>query len=152
MKSKILASGALKTWIVVFQPGDEVASGLSEFARREKLSAGQFSAIGAFQSAVLGYFNYDEKDYDRIELNEQVEVLSLLGDVTLHHGEPKVHAHVVLGKRDGTAWGGHLLKAIVRPTLEVIVSEAPAHLCKQHDPQTGLALIDPTQRCESPTK
>ena len=90
----------------------------------------------------LGYFDWDAKDYKHIPLREQVEVLSLIGDVALDEkGEPKVHAHVVVGRSDGTARGGHLLEAHVRPTLEVILTESPKHLRKQYDPESRLALI-----------
>ncbi len=74
-------------------------------------------------------------------LDEQVELLSLIGDVALKDGQPQVHAQVVVGRSDGTAHGGHLLEARVRPTCELILTESPAHLQKQLDPETGLALI-----------
>ena len=143
MKSKLLQSGPPKTWMVVFQSGEEASEGLLAFARSERLSASHFAAIGAFRTVELGYFDYDKKEYEPIRIEEQVEVLSLLGDITLSDAEPKIHAHVVLGKSNGSAWGGHLMKAIVRPTLEVVITESPSHLCKRHDPATGLALIDP---------
>jgi hypothetical protein len=73
---------------------------------------------------------------------EQVEVLSLNGDIALDGAEPKVHAHTVLGRRDGSTVGGHLLEAHVRPTLEVILVESPGYLRKTCDRETGLALID----------
>ena len=72
---------------------------------------------------------------------EQVEVLSLIGDVALKDDAPQVHAHVVVGRSDGTTLGGHLVEARVRPTLEVILVETPEHLRKEVDPETGLALI-----------
>lgn len=143
MTSKLLSDAAQKTWALVFTAGEEVSAGLLAFARAERLSASQFTAIGAFSEVDLGFFEIEKKDYRKIPIREQVEVLSLLGDVSLSDGEPKVHAHVVLGKRDGTAWGGHLLKAIVQPTLEVILTESPAHLKREHDAATGLALINP---------
>jgi predicted DNA-binding protein with PD1-like motif len=90
---------------------------------------------------VLGFFDLKAKDYRPIPVEEQVEVLSLLGDVALEDGKPKVHAHVVVGDSRGNARGGHLLKAHVRATLEVIVTEAPVHLHRRHDPESGLALI-----------
>ncbi len=90
----------------------------------------------------LGYFDWQKKEYKKIPIAEQVEVLSLIGDVAWKEdGEPEVHAHVVLGKADGTAWGGHLMEAHVRPTLEVILMEAPRHLERRYDPESGLALI-----------
>jgi predicted DNA-binding protein with PD1-like motif len=130
-----------KTFALVFATGDEALEGLTRFAREHDLSAAQFTGIGAFSDVVLGYFDWETKDYVRIPVDEQVEVLSLVGDVASQDGEPAVHAHVVVGGRDGSARGGHLLAAHVRPTLEIVVSESPAHLRKRHDPESGLALI-----------
>lgn len=126
----------------MFDAGDEVMAGLRDFARRSGLTASQFTAIGAFKSAILAFFSFEKGDYKRIPVSEQTEVLSLVGDVTLKEGQPLIHAHVVLGKSDGTAHGGHLMEACVRPTLEVVLTEAPRHLIRKHDPQTGLSLID----------
>jgi len=142
MKSKVLNEGPERTIALIFDKGDEVVSLLQQFARDHNLNASRFSAIGALQSAVLGYFDWDRKDYDRIPVDEQVEVLSLNGDIALDGREPKVHAHAVLGRRDGSCVGGHVLEARVRPTLEVVLVESPGYLRKTCDPETGLALID----------
>ncbi|HET7297337.1 MAG TPA: DUF296 domain-containing protein, partial [Burkholderiales bacterium] len=89
-----------------------------------------------------GYFDWEKKDYERIPVREQTEVLALLGDIAIEgRNVKKVHAHVVLGKRDGSACGGHLLAASVRPTLEVILTESPGYLQRRHDPASGLTLI-----------
>ena len=141
MRAKVLNDDRERTFAIVFDSGDEVTSGLTRFAREQNLSAARFTAIGAFQSAVLGYFDWQKKDYERNPIDDQVEVLALVGDVALANGEPRIHAHVVLGMRDGTARGGHLLEARVRPTLEVILTESPGYLKREFDPESGLALI-----------
>jgi predicted DNA-binding protein with PD1-like motif len=142
VKSKLIHEQAgEKTFAIVFDIGDEAMSGLADFARQNDLGAARITAIGAFQDVVLGYFDWEAKEYKKISVREQVEVLSLMGDVALENGQPKVHAHVVVGRFDGSTRGGHLLEAHVRPTLEVIVTESPAHLHKQFDERTGLALI-----------
>lgn len=141
MRVKQLSRNGDQTFAVIFDTGDEVMAGLQRFAHEHHLGGSHFSAIGAFERATLGYFDWDRKDYRPIAIEEQVEVLSLVGDIAIDEGEPKVHAHVVVGKADGTAHGGHLLKAQVRPTLEVIVVESPEHLRRQFDPASGLALI-----------
>ena len=141
MKSKLIYDGPQRTFVVVFDSGDEVVEHLLAFAREHRLSAAEFTGIGAVSDAVLGYFDWQKKDYERIPVGEQVEVLSLTGNIALAEGEPKLHPHVVVGKADGSAHGGHLLAAHVRPTLEVIVTESPAHLQRRSDPETGLALI-----------
>ena len=141
MRSKILNDQGERTYALVFETGDEPVSLLEKFAVDHKLAAARFTAIGAFSEAVLGYFDWQSRKYQKIPVGEQVEVLSLVGDVALDGERPKVHAHVVLGKRDGSAHGGHLLQAKVRPTLELMLTESPAHLRKRHDPDSGLALI-----------
>jgi uncharacterized protein len=141
MRSKLIYDGPQRTFAVVMETGDEVLSNLLAFARKEKLAAAEITGIGALRGAVLGYFDWQKKEYERIPVEEQVEVLSLTGNVAQGEGEPKLHLHIVLGKRDGTAHGGHLLEGRVRPTLEAIVTESPAHLQRQSDPETGLALI-----------
>ena len=143
MKAKLLETSGARTWALVFDKGDEPVAGLTDFAKREKLGGAHFTAIGAFSEVTLGYFDRAARDYKKIPLREQVEVLSLIGDVALDGREPKVHAHVVVGRADAEARGGHLLEARVWPTLEVVLTESPRHLCKRHDPETGLALIDP---------
>ncbi len=131
-----------KTFALVFDTGDEFMSELTSFAEDNDLSAASLTAIGAFSGATLGYFDMESKAYKKIPVEEQVEVLSLVGDIaTKEDGEPQVHAHVVVGRSDGTTRGGHLLEAHVRPTLEVILVETPKHLRKQTDNETGLALI-----------
>lgn len=141
MKSKLLSDDGERTWALVFDTGDEPISLLTRFAEEHALDAASFTAIGAFSDAVVGYFDWEKKDYLRIPIREQVEVLSLVGDIAASGKQAKIHAHVVLGKRDGSAHGGHLLEARVRPTLEVVLTETPERLVRKHDPETGLALI-----------
>ena len=146
MKTRVLDEQAgERTFVIIFDKDDEARGGLLAFAREHNAASSQFTAIGGFKRAVLGYFDRDKKTYTRIPIDEQVEVLSCIGDIaTKPDGSPEVHAHVVVGRADGTTRGGHLLEGYVWPTLEVIVRDAPEHLHRVHDDETGLALIDPT--------
>ena len=126
---------------LIFQTGDDVKMGILDFVGQQRISAAHFSGIGAFQDAVLGYFDWEKKEYSRIEVNEQVEVVSLIGDIALDKEKPALHAHVVVARRDASTLGGHLLEAHVRPTLEVMLAVSPARLQKYFDPASGLALI-----------
>ena len=142
MRSKILDETAGERSIaLVFDTGEEPVSLLTRFAEQHNISAARFTAIGAFSDVVVAYFDWEKKDYVRIPIREQVEVLALVGDIAIADKKPKLHAHVVLGKRDGTAHGGHLMEARVRPTLEVVLTESASTLARRHDPQSGLALI-----------
>lgn len=145
MQSKLIhdADGQ-QTYAIILSSGDEVSTCLTAFAREAGLQAASFKAIGAFERATLAFFDWEAKSYLPIEVNEQVEVASLTGDVAIGpDGQPALHIHAVLGRRDGSAVAGHLQKAHVRPTLEVILTESPAYLRKKLDPEVGLALIKP---------
>ncbi len=145
MRSKLLHQvGGQRTFVIVLGTGDEAMACLKAFADRERIDAAQLTGIGAFSRAVLGYFDWERKSYLQNSLGEQVEVASLTGDVALGpDGGRALHVHSVLGRRDGSAVAGHLIEGRVRPTLEIVLIESPAHLRKRHDPGSGLALIDP---------
>lgn len=142
MKAKLINEGPERTFALVLETGDEVMAALQRFAEEHGLTASRVSAIGAFERAEVGFFEIDRKDYHRIPVDTQVEVLSLSGDIALDAGKPKLHLHTVLGRRDGSTVGGHLLKATVRPTLEVLLIESPSYLRRVCDPRYGIALID----------
>jgi predicted DNA-binding protein with PD1-like motif len=131
-----------KTFVLVFQTGDELAKGLLQFAVEQRLSAARFEGLGGLSSVRLAWFSWESKKYEpSVTLDEQVELLSLIGDVALRDGKPFVHAHAVISKKDGTAYGGHLLEARIRPTCEIVLTESPTPLEKVVDPESGLALI-----------
>jgi uncharacterized protein len=144
MNSKLLHErDGRRTFAVVMNKGDEVLSSIGAFAKRQRISAAQITAIGALSDVALKYFDWDSNDYRRIPVREQVEVASLIGDVALDpQGEPAIHIHLVVGRKDGSALAGHLGEAHVRPTLEIIIAEQPSYLQKTSDPETGLALIN----------
>lgn len=137
MKSKDLG----ETTVLVFDTGDEVISTLTKFAKDRHITAAHFTAIGAFRDAGLGYFDVETKKYVRNQVDEQVEVVSLSGDIALDGEKPVIHAHGVVAKRDGSTMGGHILEAHVRPTLELMLEKSPVRLQKKLDANSGLALI-----------
>lgn len=131
-----------RTFSLVFAPGEDPTEGIPRFATEEALTSSELTGLGAFSSLTLAYFDWETKEYNPIQVEEQVEVASFLGNLALDdEGEPKLHAHLVVAKADGAALGGHLLSGRVRPTLEIVVTESPAHLRRRHDPETGLPLL-----------
>lgn len=131
-----------KTFVLIFESGDEILTELKRFAEQQGLTGSSFKAIGALSHAKVGWFDWEKKEYEvAAEFDEQVELLSLIGDVAVDAGKPQVHAHMVVGRQDGTAHGGHLMEAVVRPTCELVLTENPTHIQKQFDPKSGLALI-----------
>lgn len=145
MQHKLLhEAGGQRTFVVVLESGEEIVANLQKFAGRENVHAASFTAIGALSDVVLLYFDWETKEYQKIPVKEQVEVASLIGDIADDpHGNTALHIHIVVGTRNGTAKAGHLGEGHVRPTLEVVVTENPAHLRKVKDTESGLALIRP---------
>ncbi len=115
---------------------------LTAFARERGIGAARLHGIGAFADAELGFLDFDRKDYERFRVEEDVEVLSFLGNLSVTDEGPRVHAHVTLGKRDGSAVGGHLFEAHVGATLELFVMVLPGELRRIQDEATGVALLD----------
>jgi uncharacterized protein len=144
VKSKLLhESEGQRTFAIVLAPGEEVCASLLDFAHEHEIGAAAVSAIGALRRATVAFYNPEASEYEPIRIDEQVEVLSLAGDIALGDDhEPRLHLHAAISKRDGSAWGGHLLEAEVRPTLEAIVTESPPPLRRRVDPDSGLALLE----------
>jgi uncharacterized protein len=134
----------LRTFAVVLTTGEEVMSSVLSFATEHQLRGTQLTGIGALSRVVVAFFDWTTRQYRNIPIDEQVEVLSLLGDVTLDQEKRKVHAHIVVGRADASAYGGHLVEGLVRPTLEIILTETPTHLRRRFDRDSGLPLIDPS--------
>ncbi|MCA1398906.1 PPC domain-containing DNA-binding protein [Bradyrhizobium sp. BRP56] len=145
MKSKLVSDApSAQVHVVVLDSGEEAFGALTKFANDAKVTAASLTAIGAFERATVGWFDFASKSYRKIEINEQCEVLCAIGDIaTGDDGKASLHIHIVLGLSDGSTRGGHLLAGIVRPTLEVVVTEAPARLRRRKRPEFGIALIDP---------
>ena len=123
-------------YILVFDKEDDVLATLRAFAEEHGVRGASFVALGAFRSATVAYWNPETKEYEHIAVDEQVEVLSLVGNIG-----SKIHAHVTLGRRDGSAIGGHLIAATVFPTLEMTVTVYDAAIERGTDEETGLSLI-----------
>jgi uncharacterized protein len=143
MKSKLVSKEGERTFILVLDQGEEAFKTITDFANRMKLTGASLTAIGAFKSAKVGWFDFESKQYKPILINEQCEALSIIGDIAQgDDGASSLHVHAVLGMQDGTVRGGHLLEAIVRPTLEVTITETRSHLRRKKRSDLGIALID----------
>jgi len=141
MNFKLLNDDKQKTYAIVLESGEEAMEQILAFANEKKIAASQFTAIGAFSETIVGFFDFSIKDYKKTHFNQQMEVLSLMGDITIFKDEYKIHGHIVLAKEDGSAYGGHLMKGIVHPTLEIILTESPVYLQRKMDKDAGIPLI-----------
>jgi predicted DNA-binding protein with PD1-like motif len=136
-------SGTTRTYAVIFSAGDEIMSGLKEFALKYKVTSAHFTAIGDASSAKYGWYDQSKKMFKIFRINNFSEITSLIGDIATYNGIPVVHAHANFGTEDGTLRGGHLLEAFVSPTLEVMMTVEPGSLYKKLAPEFGILVIDP---------
>jgi uncharacterized protein len=142
MRSRLLNENGLRTHLLVLDAGDEVIGLVERFAHDHRVSAGTVRAIGGFSEATLAFFDPDRRQLVETIVSEQAEVVSLLGDIALNDELPFAHLHVALGLRNGEMRGGHLLRGIVRPTLELVLTESPAYLRRRLDTRLGIPLVD----------
>jgi len=127
--------------VVVLDSGDEVIATLQRFASEHVTTSAFFHGLGAFREATVAWWNPESLQYEDIAVDEQVEVLSIHGNLTRVRDGFKVHAHTVLGKRGGSTIGGHVKRGIVHPTLELYLAITDAAIYRERDEATGLDLI-----------
>ena len=135
-----------KDYVLIFETGDTLMDELERFAEDRNVRAGTILALGAFQEASLAYFAWESKEYEELAVDEQVEVVSLTGNIGREDDDVRLHIHAVLGRRDGSVIAGHLMDAVVRPTLELFIRAYPTTLERAHDAESGLSLIRPSDK------
>jgi len=144
MRSGSLKHGHERTFVLMFEKGDEVVRELEHFAKKNRIAGAQLSAMGAFSDITLACFDWKTNRYKRaVEIRQQVQLVSLVGDIVQAKGQPAVHCFVVVAKQDGAVFGGHLVQAHVRPALEVILIEASQLFQRRYEAEIGLALLRP---------
>lgn len=144
VKVKLLSTnGEVKTYVLVFSPGDEVRSGLNDFAQNYGVKSAYFSGIGDVISAKVGFFDYERKMFRVISLDTS-EITSFAGNMAIFNGKAVAHTHVSVATKDGGVHGGHLLELYVGPTLEVFVIVEPTALYKKLDTRYNAGVIDPS--------
>jgi predicted DNA-binding protein with PD1-like motif len=142
MKSKTIKENANRVFVLILDEGEEAFKTITEFANREKIDGASVTAIGAFSEAKVGWFDLAARKYKPIAVNQQCEVLSLIGDIAQgDDGKASLHLHAVLGLQDGSLRGGHFMSGAVQPTLEVTITETIEHLRRRKRPDLGIALI-----------
>lgn len=126
--------GPQRTHMIFFDPGEECIQGLTDYVTDRGIESASFTAIGGFERTRLGFFNLETRGFDEVAFHEeQVEVLSLSGDIlTSEENVLNVHGHVVVGRRDGTTAGGHLLEGAIDPILIVTLVELESHQLHHH--------------------
>jgi predicted DNA-binding protein with PD1-like motif len=112
-----------RTFRVNFSTGDELMSGMTEFAEKNNLKVSEVRGLGGISSAVVSAYDPEKGAFKRFNIDQKGELLSLQGEITIQNGKPSFHAHVVFVLVDGTVHGGHLVEAHINPVANLFVSE-----------------------------
>ena len=143
MQAQAVVEGPERVIVLILDSGEDAFEAIADFANKERITGASVSAIGAFERAKLGWFDLDAKTYQPITVDQQCEVLSLVGDIAEGDDlKASLHCHAVLGLRDGSVRGGHFMSGVVRPTLEVTIRETVQHLRRKKRADLGIALIE----------
>ncbi len=129
-------------YVIRLETGEEIIDSLKKFVEKEKIEGGFFYGLGAVKDVTLGYFNLEKKEYKEKSFKEDFELTSLVGDVAFSNGKIIVHAHVTLADEDFKTFSGHLGKAIVTATVELVFNLIKGKLLKKPDPKSGLNFLD----------
>jgi|SRR5579875_1971241 len=129
-------------YVLRLMPDEEVMATLLQFVNDERIFGAYFMAFGAFSRVQLRYFDVATRQYRNNEVDRQVEVVSLLGNVSLSDGKPMIHMHATVGDALGHSDSGHIGEGIVRPTLEVFLTQIGGELHRTKDEASGLELLN----------
>ncbi len=138
---EIASQAATRGYVLVFDQGEDVVPVLERFASDADLKSATFYGIGGFSRSTLAYYRLQNKSYDPFEIDEQVELISIAGNISVYQGKPKIHAHCAVAYADGAVRGGHLIAATVRPTLELRLDELPDALRREDSPEFRIPLL-----------
>lgn len=138
MKSVNLSDG----YLVRCDIGEELVSTLAGFAAKNNIQSGTVMGIGAVKNVVLGYFNPTNKEYQRKELDNTYELLSLSGNFARKDNETILHCHAAISDYGFEVFGGHLFSAVVAVTGEFYIRPGGIEVNRAPDKSTGLNLIN----------
>ncbi|GBD34485.1 hypothetical protein HRbin35_00209 [bacterium HR35] len=129
-------------FLLRIEPEEELFTALLNFAKKYKINSGFFYGIGASKKCLIGRYNEKKKDYDWFEIKKQMEIGSLIGNLTLKENHHYLHIHATLGDKSLKAISGHLKELIVFPTCEIMFFAFKNKVKREFDEITNLFLIN----------
>ena len=129
------------TIVLRLELGEEVCESLLGLAEKENIRLAEISGLGASKSFTIGVFKTDEKKYYSNSFEGSFEIVSLVGTLTRQDGKPYLHAHFSAGDDKGHVFGGHLNRAVVNPTAEIIIRLIPGSVGRKFSEEVGINLF-----------
>lgn len=128
--------------VVRLEVGEEVLTSLAELAEREGVTFAEVGGIGAVDEFLVSVYDVKGKKYYDNSFREPLEIVSMSGTVTEREGKPYLHLHASAGRADGSVVGGHLKRAVVSATCEIVLHTAYGRVPRFFDKATGLNLME----------
>mgnify|MGYP004509259631 CR=1 FL=1 len=129
------------TIVARIDKGEEILEKVKEIALKEKIKLANVNALGATNDFTVGVFKTDEKKYYSNEFQGNFEIVSLTGTINTMNGEPYIHIHMSAGNDKGEVYGGHLNKAVVSATCEMVINVIDGAVDRYFDEEIGLNLF-----------
>ncbi|MHA1863452.1 MAG: PPC domain-containing DNA-binding protein [Candidatus Thorarchaeota archaeon] len=131
-----------KVIVARLEPGEDILKSIESIAVNQNLSSGYLSLIGAVSKVHLGYFDLEAKIYRDFTIDEDLEIVSCVGNISRLEKDYVVHAHIVASDVNGKCYAGHLMEGCeVSVTIEIVITEFP-EMKRARDEATGLNLLD----------
>ena len=130
------------SYLVRLEPDQEIVAAITRFADDRRIDSGVVSGLGTVHHAVLGYYDRAANEYLRRTIEEDCEIVSLVGNISVKEGKPFAHVHATLGTRNFQALAGHLFEGRVAATCELVVRALPGTVLRKQETASGLWLWD----------
>lgn len=121
--------------------GEEILTTIKEISLKENIKLASVQALGATDEFTVGVYKVDEKKYYANEFKGYFEIVSLTGTINTMNGEFYTHIHMSAGNDKGEVFGGHLNKAIVSATCEMVIDIIDGNVDRKYDEETGLNVF-----------
>ncbi len=135
-----------RNFVIRLEMGDDILAVLRRFAEARKIGAGAFEGIGSLNKAKLGHYDFKTKRYTYEVFEDDLEIITLTGNISTLDKTAVPHAHVTLGRRDFTVVGGHLDEGSSANMVEIVLEKLPGRLAKKRNEQVGLNLLQLEQK------
>lgn len=130
------------TIVLVLEQGEDIIEAVTDLAREQNGKFGTVSGIGACDDVELNFYNLETKTYEKKEIKEPLELISLLGNISHIDEKPFAHLHATFGTNQYETLSGHLTKAVVSATAEIVITMTNLDINRKHNADIGLNLLD----------
>ena len=131
-----------KRYVIRIDRGEEVIAKLKELCEKEEISLASIEGLGAADHVVVGLYNVEKKEYKQRVFDEEMEITSIIGNITLQGKKVYQHIHITVCNADLQAFGGHLTECRISGTCELFLIVLDGQVGRKHDDVTGLNLFD----------